>query len=84
MAGHPVFAVEKTLLKKLAFVAGALALLVFAVFAYAVYADQRRLRAATNPCEQACLLDSGGLAGCRELCASHPTTYGPESQPRSH
>jgi hypothetical protein len=54
--------------------------LVIVVFVYSVRADQRRLRAAVNPCERDCLQDSGGLDDCRKLCASHPMTYGPASQ----
>jgi hypothetical protein len=42
------------------------------------------LRAATNPCEHDCLLDSGGVDDCRKVCASHPLTYGPASQQPSH
>ena len=51
-----------------------------AVFLYSTSADQQRFRAAANPCERECLQDSGGLDDCRKLCASHPTTYGPDSQ----
>jgi hypothetical protein len=58
--------------------------LVVIVFVYSVYRDAQRLRAATNPCEHDCLLDSGGVNDCRKLCASHPTTYGPASQQPSH
>jgi len=67
-------------LKKILLGMAALLGLVVVVVAYAVYADQRRLRAATNPCEHDCLLDSGGIDDCRAECASHPMTYGPASQ----
>lgn len=66
---------KKILLVVVAFVG----LVVFAVFCW-FYADQAQFRAAANPCERACLNDSGGLAGCRSECASHPLTYGPASQ----
>jgi hypothetical protein len=56
------------------------AALVVVVVVYSVYADQRRFRAAANPCERDCLQDSGGLDDCRKECASHPMTYGPASQ----
>ncbi len=54
--------------------------LVIVVFFYSTHTDQQRFRAAANPCERACLQDSGGLDDCRKLCASHPMTYGPASQ----
>ncbi|HVX94695.1 MAG TPA: hypothetical protein VHK47_07290 [Polyangia bacterium] len=47
-------------------------------------AGQGRLRQAANPCEHDCLQDSGGLASCRQECASHPLTYGPAVQRPSH
>jgi len=47
------------------------------VLAYAYRADQARFRAAANPCERACIQDSGGIDSCRQDCASHPLTYGP-------
>lgn len=65
------------LLKKILLGVGVLALLLVAGIAYAIYADQRNLRAATNPCERACVQDSGGIDQCRRDCASHPLTYGP-------
>jgi hypothetical protein len=74
---------SRVLKKILLFVAAVLGLIVV-VFFYPVYADQRRLRAAANPCERDCLQDSGGLDDCRKLCASHPMTYGPASQQPSH
>jgi hypothetical protein len=46
--------------------------------------DQENFRAAANPCERACLQDSGGPTSCREECASHPLTYGPASLQPSH
>jgi hypothetical protein len=71
-------------LKKILLVVAAIFGLLVVVFFYSVYADQRRLRAAVNPCERDCLQDSGGLDDCRKLCASHPLTYGPASQQPSH
>ncbi len=71
-------------LKKLLLVAVGLFALLTITLVYLMRADQRRLRAGTNPCEHACLLDSGGIADCRKQCASHPTTYGPASLPSSH
>jgi hypothetical protein len=47
-------------------------------------ADQESYRAAANPCERACLQDSGGLVGCRQECASHPLTYGPDVPTPGH
>jgi len=64
-------------LKKIVFFVMVLLGTVVLVFVYAVNADQRRLRAATNPCEHDCLQDSGGVDDCRKECASHPLTYGP-------
>ncbi len=64
-------------LKKILLLGAALFLCVAALMAYAIYADQRNLRAATNPCERACVQDSGGIDQCRRDCASHPLTYGP-------
>ena len=64
-------------LKKMVIAMAVLLALLVLVFAYSVYADQRRLAAATNPCERDCLLDSGGVDDCRKECASHPLTYGP-------
>lgn len=58
--------------------------LVVALFLYAVHYDQKRLSAATNPCEHDCLLDSGGVDDCRKQCASHPLTYGPAAQAPRH
>ena len=60
-------------------VAALVALVVVFFFCW-FYADQAQFRAAANPCERACLQDSGGLSGCRADCASHPMTYGPASQ----
>jgi hypothetical protein len=54
--------------------------LAITLFLYAVLADQRRFHAAANPCERACVQDSGGLDDCRKHCASHPLTYGTASQ----
>ncbi len=71
-------------LKKTLLVVAALLGVTIAFFSYAVYADQRRLRAAANPCERDCLQDSGGVEDCRKLCASHPTAYGPASLRPSH
>lgn len=69
------------MLKKLALLVAALVALaialVIALGSYAFEADQARFRAARNPCERACIQDSGGLEGCRADCASHPLTYGP-------
>jgi len=64
-------------LKKLVFLLIALTTLSIALFFYSSYADQQRFRAAANPCERACIQDSGGLESCRAYCASHPLTYGP-------
>jgi hypothetical protein len=71
-------------LKKILLAVAALFGLVIVVFFYSAYTDQRRFRAAANPCERDCLQDSGGLDDCRKLCASHPLTYGPASLPPSH
>ena len=73
-----------SVLKKIALVGVALVGLMIIAIAYAIRADERRLHAATNPCEHDCLLDSGGVEFCRQLCASHPLTYGPASQPSAH
>jgi hypothetical protein len=56
--------------------------LVIAIYFYSANAEQKRFRAAANPCELDCLQDSGGLDDCRKVCASHPMTYGPASQQR--
>jgi hypothetical protein len=66
--------------KKLLLAAVALVGLVIVAFFLFFSADQESYRAAANPCERACLQDSGGLSGCRQECASHPLTYGPASQ----
>jgi hypothetical protein len=71
-------------LKKLLIVVAALVgLLMVALFGW-FGADELSYRAASNPCERACLQDSGGLVGCRNECASHPLTYGPASQQPNH
>ncbi|HEV8551104.1 MAG TPA: hypothetical protein VGQ57_18780 [Polyangiaceae bacterium] len=70
-------------MKKLLLTLAALAILLVALVVYAMHADQQRLRAGTNPCENACLEDSGGIEDCRRECASHPLTYGPASLPPS-
>ena len=70
--------------KKILLGAGALLLLVIVFLVYAVHRDQQRLRAATNPCEHDCLLDSGGVDDCRQLCAQYPLTYGPATQASTH
>lgn len=64
-------------LKKLLLALALLLAFLVAFVAHAMHADQQRLRAATNPCEHECLLDSGGVDDCRKPCAHHPTTYGP-------
>lgn len=69
-------------MKKILLAAAALVGLVIAVFVYSAITSQEQYQEAANPCERACLQDSGGLAGCREHCASHPETYGPASQQR--
>lgn len=48
-------------LKKLLLAIAVLLASLGAFAAYAMHADQQRLRAATNPCEHDCLLDSGGV-----------------------
>jgi hypothetical protein len=68
------------LLKKALLVVAVLVGLVVGLFFWSFYADQRRFKAAANPCERACIKDSGGLEGCRQECASHPMTYGPAAQ----
>ena len=68
-------------LKKILLATALLVGLVIALFFYSFYADQRRFRAAANPCERECVQDSGGTEDCRRECASHPLTYGPASQP---
>ena len=70
-----------SILKKTLFVVAAVIALVVVGVVYAMRADMQRLRAATNPCEHDCLLDSGGIDDCRAQCASHPLTYGPASLP---
>lgn len=71
------------LVKWILLVAAGLFAIAVAFALYAMHADQERLRAGTNPCEHECLLDSGGIEGCRKECASHPLTYGPAAQPSS-
>jgi len=58
--------------------------LALALFVYSGYTDQRNFRAAANPCERACIQDSGGLPDCRRQCVSHPLTYGPAVPASSH
>jgi len=65
------------IVKKIALVMVVLVALVIALFMYLVHYDEQRLRAGTNPCQNACLQDSGGVDDCRKHCASHPLTYGP-------
>jgi hypothetical protein len=67
-------------LKKILLAVGALVALVIVLFFWSFWADQRRFRAAANPCERACVQDSGGLDSCRAECVSHPLTYGPNTQ----
>ena len=55
----------------------------FAIYCW-FYADRVSYQSTRNPCERACLQDSGGLLGCRKECASHPLTFGPASQPPGH
>jgi hypothetical protein len=64
-------------LKKALLVVALLVGCVVAVFLWSFWRDQRNFAAAANPCERACLQDSGGLDDCRAECASHPTSYGP-------
>ena len=70
-----------SIVKKLLLAIAVVVALLIAFVMYAIYADQRRLAAATNPCEHDCLLDSGGVDDCRALCVGHPTTYGPAAVP---
>ena len=64
-------------LKKALLLAALLVGCVVAVFLWSFWRDQRNFAAAANPCERACIQDSGGLDDCRAECASHPTSYGP-------
>lgn len=50
---------------------------VVAVFLWSFWRDQRNFAAAANPCERACIQDSGGLDDCRAECASPPLPTGP-------
>jgi len=71
-------------LKKLLLGVAALVALVIGACVFWLSADEESYRAAANPCERACLQDSGGLVGCRQECASHPLTYGPDVQKPGH
>jgi hypothetical protein len=55
--------------------------LFMALIAYSIYADQQRFRAAANDCERNCIQDSGGLDGCRKVCAKHPNHYDQRDPP---
>jgi hypothetical protein len=75
------------LLRKILLVVAALVALVAlvnVVLDWSFEADQRRFQAAANPCERACIQDSGGIDSCRKECASHPTTYGPVGEIPGH
>jgi hypothetical protein len=67
-------------IKKVLLVAAALLALVIVASFLWFYAGQASYQDAANPCERECLQDSGGLASCRQECASHPLTYGPASR----
>lgn len=69
------------ILKKVLLLAASLVGLLVGLLVYSYYADQRNFRAAVNPCERACVQDSGGIEDCRKQCVSHPTTYGPAGVP---
>jgi len=56
------------------------AVLVNVLLDWSFQRDQRNFQAAANPCERACIQDSGGIDSCRKECASHPMTYGPGGQ----
>ena len=49
--------------------------LVVALWAYSSYQDQKTFSAAKNPCERACIQDSGGIDQCRQVCTQHPDHY---------
>ncbi|HEX2730980.1 MAG TPA: hypothetical protein VHM70_05220 [Polyangiaceae bacterium] len=68
-------------LKNLMLVVLAILGLAIALFIYASRLDRERLGAAANPCESACIQDSGGLPDCRKHCSDHPNTYGPAALP---
>ncbi len=73
-------ALLKKVLKRLLLAAAVLVGLLIALLVYSFLIDQWRFRNAANPCERACIQDSGGLFDCRKSCADHPLTYGPASQ----
>ena len=64
-------------LKKGLLIVALLVVGVVTVLVWSFWRDQRNFAAAANPCERACIQDSGGLDDCRAECASHPTAYGP-------
>jgi hypothetical protein len=67
-------------LKKILFgIASLLGLVVVAGAIFLFLHDLESYQETANPCERACIQDSGGLAGCRKECASHPNSYGPNS-----
>jgi hypothetical protein len=63
------------LLKYILVTVAVLACMVIALFAYAVYRDQKNFSEAKNDCERGCIQDSGGFPQCREVCAAHPDHY---------
>jgi len=65
------------LMKRVLLVGAALVVLVIGAAFLWFYGDQDQYKATRNPCERACLNDSGGFVGCRQECASHPFSYGP-------
>lgn len=71
--------VLKRALKIALLAAGVLVIGVVGLFFYGLFAGQEQVQEAANPCERACINDSGGIVSCRQECASHPLTYGPET-----
>lgn len=60
------------------YIVAAIALLigvVFALWQYSSYEDEKNFSAAKNPCERACIQDSGGIDQCQQFCQQHPDRY---------